>query len=392
VSLPERVPLILFALVDAGAVHGLMPVMERLRAHSGMGLAILARGYAARALQGSPLAPHLVEDDGRTIERIVREAAPAVVVLDRSSNPLLPQHSVVAACRACGIPTVAFIDHWINPLLSFVQNGRVVPGRLPDYAAVIDEQVQRAFIGAGFAEDRIWITGHPALDETAGVGAAPRAAIRQCTRQELDLPDDAIVVLFASEHIEDQERALGRDPLAVWGYTEKTVLGCVLDAVQEVSRRATQPLRLVVKPHPNERVEPLCALVEGHGLATAVTVVADHPRISLLAAADVVMGMTSMLLFEADALGLPVVSVTPGAERAKEGLTPVPAHATRVLDAARLGEVLLTVIQRKDAGRAALAPRRRVSAAEALTGKLIELASVTALAISGVRQVKEEGV
>jgi hypothetical protein len=93
------------------------------------------------------------------------------------------------------------------------------------------------------------------------------------------------------------------------GYTERTVLRALATALARIAQRRTEQIVLVVRPHPLDNPEdlrccadpPLRLVVDSRGKGREVVL-----------AADLVTGMTTLLLAEACLLGCVVLSVQPG--------------------------------------------------------------------------------
>jgi hypothetical protein len=124
----------------------------------------------------------------------------------------------------------------------------------------------------------------------------------------LGIGADERMVLFASEPISTMCGTEPSRPLYP-GYTEQTVLRDLAQALGQVAKRRTEKIVLVVRPHPLDNPEsfrvsahpPLRLVVDGRGKGREVVL-----------AADLVTGMTTMLLVEACLLGCIVLSVQPG--------------------------------------------------------------------------------
>jgi hypothetical protein len=90
-------------------------------------------------------------------------------------------------------------------------------------------------------------------------------------------------------------------------YTEQQVAETVLGACAEVSPEAL----LMLKLHPLEDAHAFDFLGD-HAEPPETKVLRSYPSARLIAAADVVVGMTSMFLLESAVMGVPTISVRPG--------------------------------------------------------------------------------
>ncbi len=176
--------------------------------------------------------------------------------------------------RECLIPTIHVLDNWTNYSLRMRMDG--LPAFVPDaYTAL-----------ASLSEEyRSW--------QDNAVRDAPRSGKR--------------VIAFISEPVTQDQGATPASP-QYRGYTEKEVLSLLCKTMQPYSDR----VHIILLPHPREDREELSRYWESaRGLLEGGIVFADKGR-KILFGADAVVGMASLLLYEAWLLGKPVMSLQPG--------------------------------------------------------------------------------
>jgi hypothetical protein len=169
------------------------------------------------------------------------------------------------------------------------------------------------------------ITGQPYFDDLlVRIAALDRAAVRH----ELGIELDRRLVVFASE---PQQRYYG-DAL---GYTEDSALEAAIGALARTDPGAL----LVVKLHPLQEDSAHDA-VHGDDLPIEVRVLRAYPTTHLVAAADVVLGMTSVFLLEGAIGGRPTLSIRPGGDPADHFLSRHAGAIESVVDAGGVEEAL----------------------------------------------------
>jgi hypothetical protein len=136
-----------------------------------------------------------------------------------------------------------------------------------------------------FPDRTVRVTGSSGLDRLAAALAEVSAADRDEIRRKLGVAADARVAVVISK----------RAQLAHW-----------LPALVEAAAR-TEPLRLIVKPHPAETADVYAADLEGSRTASLAPASADLP--SLLAIADVLVTVNSTVALDAMVLGIPALAV-----------------------------------------------------------------------------------
>lgn len=327
---------------DYGGAAALVPVIQALRARSQEAVRAIAYGQATAVWSCAGLDfDTMGECTADAVDAVLAAAEASVIVTGTSMNGVMLEQQFVRTARSRGLPSVAVLDAWINYRERFVtaDGTRCVPDRI----AVMDETARAEMVEAGFDPATLVITGQPAFDDLPRW--ADEAAIQRARelRRLWGVAPDARAVLFASQPL--IELYGGRDDHAYFGYDEQTVLRLLISSLEEISRSASLPITLVIRPHPREDREPL-------QLASAVITVlvnADgHGRDAALAA-DLVTGMTSTLLQEACYLQRITVSLQPGLRRPDVLQTNRLGHSQAVYDTEEVPEVLRRALLDEDA-------------------------------------------
>lgn len=293
---------------DPGGAAAVAPVLELLR-QEGRPLRALAyrqavANWRSRGLEVEELPPstHLEQ-----AERYLRDLRADILLSGTSDNGVNLEKPFFAAARRLGIPSLAVLDHWMNYRLRFAnEQGELV--YLPDRIAIMDEQAREEMLAEGLDAGRLVVTGQPAFDELASFRRSVTPQLRQSVRQMLGIAEDERMVLFASEPISTMCGTEPSQPLFP-GYTERTVLRALVTALGQIVQRRTEKIVLIIRPHPLDNPDdlrcctdpPLRLAVDSRGKGREVVL-----------AADLVTGMTTMLLAEACLLGCVVLSVQPG--------------------------------------------------------------------------------
>jgi hypothetical protein len=284
---------------DAGAASALAPVVIALADDGALRPQIIAWGNARTVF----------EAEGHTVRSFAEEPEPqeihallvsigASIVLTGTSLMVELDRRFWSAAGAAGIPSVALLDHWKNYAERFTV---VTPfDVLPTAIAVMDDVAARELIALGCPPGCVHVTGQPRFDDLLCV--AP-ARLREHARTSLRIDPSRRVAVFAS-----QPRGVPYDEGG--GFTQEEALAAFLDALAEVAPDALA----IVKLHPLEQTELTAAVVAARS-ANEVRLLVDGWKRELAAAADVFVGMTSIVLLDAALLGVPVVSIRPGGGR-----------------------------------------------------------------------------
>lgn len=301
---------------DAGGAAALAPVIAALQAR-GTPLRLLAYGPAATqwAARGWRVAAPELAPSAQAADC----AGAALVLTATSCNTLNAERAYWQAAFSLGIPALAVLDYWSNYGARFQIEGAAF---WPDRIAVMDRVAAEALRAAGCPDERLAITGHAAFDALRqDLLPSPQ---RRRLRERLGVPDDRVLAVFVSQPLSELHHLLGQGAGAS---DEWRILAMVIEAIDDGT---SPPAHLVIRPHPREPEGKYAPLVRA---LPPVTVDSSAPAHALVQAADLVLGIHSMLLLEACCLGCPVLSLQPG-------LWPEPAAAHDPLPSNRLGASL----------------------------------------------------
>lgn len=287
---------ILFAAGDVGGARALLPVMAACE-NRGLSPVVLAHGHVLlelpphRATVPPPVGPEAAA-------ALFSGGGICALIFASSMHDTVPL-ALARQARASGIPVVHVLDNWSNYRRRLEHDG--LPMLVPDLYTVMDEVAREGAMDDGIPAEILRITGQPALASLAGVVATLSAGRRE--RGPLRL-------LFVSEPAEADQ---GAGPESPWfrGYTEKTVLRDLCCALQSHADRVV----LTLLPHPREDRQALeRCWREVRGRLSGEIIQGECGRRRVLAAEGVI-GMASILLYEAWLAGKPVFSLQPDVRR-----------------------------------------------------------------------------
>jgi hypothetical protein len=314
------VPVVVSVCGDAGGALALIPVLKQLSREPGVRLESFAYRQGLELLGQHGFMPRAIpaEADAAWVAAQLAERDARLVLAATSQNGEDHEKRFIEAAARRGIPSVAVLDFWANYRARFSD----ATGRLcfvPDKIAAMDEAAQRGLLAAGIADGTIVVTGQPAFDELVEQRTAFTSGDRARLRALHGMTEGSLLVLFASQPLRDLYGS-PQSP-AYLGYDERSVLDSLVPAIDGAARRVGKAITLVIRPHPREPLEPYRAYTARDA---RVVVSRDGEARVMAMAADLVVGMTSMLLVEAHFLACNVVSVQPE----RRGANPLPSSVT----------------------------------------------------------------
>jgi len=302
-------PLILAIAGDPGGAAALAPVLAALQADKRTRVLALPYLQARDVWKLHRLECEAIDEElsSAAIFERLQAARPALILTGTSVNALDLERRFIAAAKTLGLPSLAVLDFWSNYSRRFSESSQEALC-LPDCVAVMDEQAHREMLAEGFPAARMRITGQPAFDGLATLRLRFTSAQRQKLRAGLGVPERDRLIVFASQPLSTFYTELVDRSLHP-GYDEQSVLAGLIRNLEALARDTGTGMTLVIRPHPREMTEAF-AQIHSPWIRTVVSF-QENAR-ELLLSADLVIGMTTVLLVEACHLACPTLSLQPG--------------------------------------------------------------------------------
>jgi hypothetical protein len=309
VTLPHvRLDILIF-VEDPGAANFAAPLPEAL-AKRGFRVLLLAAGTARACLEGRGV-PCMAFDASLSPRAFLERTRPRLVVVGSAEDPRTVGLDFIALARRARVVSVGMVDAFMNAAHRFRGTGGAPLAYAPDWLLIPDGATCRAFVHLGYPEGRMVVCGHPHLDYVRATARRLAAVDRKALRARLfpGLARTQRALVFAAEISTglnpDQYRATSEYTLqgrSGRGGRTDVVIEELLEAVDALPVRPYVVLRL----HPKNREEEF-----GSYRSRLERLDRSSSPLDLVYAADLVVGMTSMLLQEAALLGTRTLSIIP---------------------------------------------------------------------------------
>jgi hypothetical protein len=296
---------VLFFTCEPGGAEMLAPVIRLVRSDKKYQVAVLGYGHGLKRFQqkGIPCAetgPIVQNDPG-----VIDAERPDVIVTSATSLPRfdMSEKYLWQTARKAGVRTLAFVDQWQNYALRFSgpsEHERLT--YLPDTINCIDEIGKSEMVAEGFDERILLPLGHPSLSLLQEEFKSVRLKdVRSKPGFPAVCDDPKNTVLFVSEALREHfGDARGYDQYQALDYFLKNLSGSAPEKC------------VLVKLHPKDEPAGYERLTAKYPGLRVHCIQHELTSLECLRAAEVVFGMTSMMLVEAFILGRTVVSVQPG--------------------------------------------------------------------------------
>lgn len=300
---------VLAVIEDPGAANGMVG-LEAALAKLDIRLEIYATGAATAYAPAIGLKIRDIADFPAVIP------GDCALLAGTSENPDSIAFALIRSAIEAGVASFGFVDGPANASMRFKGRSGSPLTHAPEILLVSDALAEQAFVALGFPASNIVTVGHPNLDRVrqrkAVMDGEGQARIRR--RLFPEIPANSKLVLFAAETSDGLNPAEFRRSSAYTlnggGLRDGRTEICFEEVVLALALMA-EPPSLVLRLHPKNTRRPfdpykprIAAFSEGGDPLEAVY------------ASDLVIGMTSVLLFEATVMGKPTLSLTPRASEA----------------------------------------------------------------------------
>lgn len=249
---------------------------------AGPALAVFGRRFPA--LENRPI---------ETLEAALREKPP-IRILTATGWASDLERKVLGLGARLGLPTSAYLDHWVNYRERFGYPGEWL-ANLPDEVWCPDEESRALCRSLGFPEGRLVLAGNAYLDDLR----------RQVSK--VGVREDADLALYVCEPIRDHMARAHGNPLHL-GYDEFDAMRWFFSVA---SRWDNPPARFLLRPHPSEPEGKYQGLADGFKGWAEVSISRGTPLLVDIARSKVVAGCESMALAVALAAGKTVYTSIP---------------------------------------------------------------------------------
>jgi hypothetical protein len=263
-----------------------------------------------------------------TAEHILSEWAPKLVIVGTAENPDTFAFELISSSRKAGIATIGVIDAIGNADYRFRGNTGDALHHAPDWLIVPDQWTQDAYITLGYPAERIAVCGHPHHDLVFDTRTRLEKIGREQLRKKIfpDCHDARLIVVFVSEvstglNPNQYKRSPDYTLTGDGGRMDRT--GIVLEEFLGAIASFEQSPYLVLRMHPKNTENELESFLKDFDYVSQ-----QGGPLELVFVADLVVGMTTMLLQEAAIMGRPTLSIVPRSVETKSlptvraGITP----------------------------------------------------------------------
>lgn len=289
---------ILFAAENLGGFNAIAPVIKKLSKQNVDFKVILASESCEAAKRDDIDFLDGTDRSQKNLENILDSFGPDIAVLG-TSHGLSLEKKVISWTKRRGIISVAMLDFWCDYRMRFSTPGTDDLAYLPDYICVIDENMEKQMISSGFDKSRLRITGNPFFDTLKGLKSEQ---------------DDGYILFIAPYFSELGNKANKSAGSPIFdGAKIFTDYVNILEKIKD-----TSPILIRMHPHCKKK-DGLVAVISRSKLKISIAETGEN-ILDLVGRAKLIIGIHSMVLFQAAMMGKKVLSYQPGISEKEDPL------------------------------------------------------------------------
>lgn len=292
---------VFFFSCEPGGAEVLIPVIELLAGRPEWETVVCSYGLGARRFADRAVAHTLIQPVGSGDSSLLGAFRPDLVITSAASLPErdMSEKHLWRHARRAGVPSIALLDQWQNYAMRFSGAGDDQHLAFqPDYINCINAIGREEMLRAGFEEARLLEFGHPYL---SSLRERAQKVERAQIAGRLSLDNGEQVALFVSEAIREH---YGNTR----GYDQYDAIRLFL----RILSQAAGKFRPLIKLHPKDALAGYEAVLKDYAALAPIVVQDEVSPVECVSIADIVFGMSSVMLIEAYVLGKNVVALQPG--------------------------------------------------------------------------------
>lgn len=292
---------------DPGGAKAIVPVLQLLEVETDIRLCNFAYNEGKNVLHyhGITFVGLSQSASEEHATNYLKEVRATYVLSATSCNHVNWERAFLSAASQLEIRSLAVLDFWSNYQERFADDQKTAL-TMPDQLAVMDERARTEAISAGLPARCLVVTGQPAFDALDAHRKQFNDAAKRQLHDSFAFANDELVVMFVSQPLRKMHEEYGATNQ---GFDEFLVAREVLATLEAITHDTGCHITLLVRPHPRENSSSYEWLRSDH---VRIRISSDGDSREVVMAADLVVGMNSVLLLEACHLGAVVVSIQLG--------------------------------------------------------------------------------
>ena len=288
-----------FFSMDPGGTNAIIPIAKKIIEEDDVQTFNFAVSFAIplwkqSGLEFTPLPNSISKED---IHQLLKKINPDFLFTGTSEDTSMEGNFWLSA-KQQNIFSYSIIDHWTRYKERYIVDGTFSP---TDMIFTIDEDSEKEMLSLGFEKEKIVVSGQPHFEKFYGFKSA-FSRLQFCQDNRLSQKK---IITFVSDNIAGSFPTLTPGK-PVLGFDERTILSELINEFERIPDLKNE-FQLIIKLHPKEPEDNFSKLL---GQTTmSYRIIKGGDNMDIIFHSDFVIGMFSMLLFEAYLMNKPVLSL-----------------------------------------------------------------------------------
>ncbi len=276
---------IIFTAQDPGGFNAITPVIKKLRRDKRFNVSVVLAKHACLFAEKQKI--RYLDADKTPFD-----ITGADLILTGTSFGDSIEKRIIAMAKAKNIPTISIIDFWTDYAPSFSDSETGNFKYLPDYILAVDEIMKKEMVLNGFPPEKIFITGNPSFDSFSRI-------IQPKTNKDL--------IAFFPQPFSEILKNNSKDYKDYIKFDEVQILEDIVKVLEKIDLNK----RIVINIHPRaKKLDKFDKVIENTKLK-----IKKEKKLynkNLIEKSEIVIGVNSVVLFQAAMRGKKVLSYQPG--------------------------------------------------------------------------------
>jgi len=276
---------IIFTAQDPGGFNAIVPVIKKLEKDARFSISVILAKHACLLAEEQNI--KYSDADKKSFD-----VSGADLIFTGISFADSIEKKIIFLAKAENIPTISIVDFWTDYAPSFSDPETKNLKYLPDYILVIDEIMKKQIIAEGLPKDKIFITGNPSFDFFV---------------KKANQKTDKNLITFFCQPLSELYKKNSQDYKNSTNFNEVQVFEDIVKALEKIDLNK----KIIIDFHPRaKKFDKFDKIIKNSRLKIEKNIKSYNKN--SIEKPEIIIGMSTVVLFEAALAGKKVLSYQPG--------------------------------------------------------------------------------
>lgn len=279
---------IIFTAQDPGGFNAMAPVIKKLEKDSRFDVSVILAKHACIYAEKQNIRYLNADKSSFNISE-------ADLVFTGTSFGDSIEKKIIFTAKEKGIPTISIVDFWTDYTPSFSDPEKRNFKYLPDYILAADETMKKEMEAEGFPRNKIFVTGNPSFDFFG---------------KRVNKKTDKNLITFFCQPMSELYKKNSKDYKNATKFSEVQVFSDIAEVIEKIDPNK----RIIIDFHPRaKKFNKFDKIIKKSKLKIEKNI-KPYGKNSI-ENSEIIIGMSTVVLFEAALAGKKVLSYQPGSDK-----------------------------------------------------------------------------